>query len=432
MRKIFSLIAAVLFAGSMMAEATVLYTLDATADANKTSNNGYATEGTVTVSGVTWACQGNGTMAPWRIGGKSLTNEKRVVYTKTAYGYALESIDLTIGAASSVTINSITLTHSLNADFSDGTVVNAPSKAPNSKISFAPEGGFPANSYFKFTFDITISGTSNKFIEFKKVEFLGEAPSDPEISCGAALDFGVVFGKTLASVDKVLEIAAYNLTENIAAALETGAAYSLAAASVDKAGGDLTITFAPENSGLIEDKLTLSSAGATSVEVALSGKAVKTEHEGNNADPFVVEEAREIAFAHADGVTTKDSISVTGAVVKVLDLNDGRLSFSIGAGNDTVLCYRTYDAAGAKSLTINSAKVGDIVVVRGKLQNFKSGANNIAEVAYGKLISVEEPGPGTAISNTAVEAKAVKRFVNGQLVIEKNGVLYNALGTQLR
>ena len=36
----------------------------------------------------------------------------------------------------------------------------------------------------------------------------------------------------------------------------------------------------------------------------------------------------------------------------------------------------------------------------------------------------------TALSNTAVESKAVKFFENGQLVIIKNGVKYNALGAQ--
>ena len=37
----------------------------------------------------------------------------------------------------------------------------------------------------------------------------------------------------------------------------------------------------------------------------------------------------------------------------------------------------------------------------------------------------------TALSNTAVESKTVKFFENGQLVIIKNGVKYNALGAQL-
>lgn len=38
----------------------------------------------------------------------------------------------------------------------------------------------------------------------------------------------------------------------------------------------------------------------------------------------------------------------------------------------------------------------------------------------------------TAIDNNEAEVKAVKRIVNGQLLIEKNGVLYNAQGAQVR
>ena len=38
----------------------------------------------------------------------------------------------------------------------------------------------------------------------------------------------------------------------------------------------------------------------------------------------------------------------------------------------------------------------------------------------------------TGIENASANTKAVKRIVNGQLVIEKNGVLYNALGAEMR
>jgi len=37
-----------------------------------------------------------------------------------------------------------------------------------------------------------------------------------------------------------------------------------------------------------------------------------------------------------------------------------------------------------------------------------------------------------AVENTAIEGKAVKSFRNGMLVIEKNGKIYNALGTELK
>ena len=43
-------------------------------------------------------------------------------------------------------------------------------------------------------------------------------------------------------------------------------------------------------------------------------------------------------------------------------------------------------------------------------------------------VVVSNCGVATAIENTPVEVKAVKRIVNGQLFIESNGVLYNAQG----
>ena len=38
----------------------------------------------------------------------------------------------------------------------------------------------------------------------------------------------------------------------------------------------------------------------------------------------------------------------------------------------------------------------------------------------------------TAVDNTAVEAKAVKRIVDGQLLIERDGKTYNAQGVEVR
>ena len=44
----------------------------------------------------------------------------------------------------------------------------------------------------------------------------------------------------------------------------------------------------------------------------------------------------------------------------------------------------------------------------------------------------QDPGPGTALDNIAVEGKAVKAIVNGQLIIIKNGVQYNAQGAVVK
>ena len=55
----------------------------------------------------------------------------------------------------------------------------------------------------------------------------------------------------------------------------------------------------------------------------------------------------------------------------------------------------------------------------------------VRETAGGYILHKIEIGGGQAIENVFDGAKAVKTFENGQLVIIKNGVKYNALGAQL-
>lgn len=132
------------------------------------SNNSYTGNCDVTVGGITWNVAGNAQQVPWRLGGKSITKVDRTVYSKTAYTSAVSKIDLTVGAASSITVNSLKLVYSTNSDFSNSSEISKTFTA-SSTISF--EGEFPANAYYKFVFNVTVSGTSNKFVEFSKVEF---------------------------------------------------------------------------------------------------------------------------------------------------------------------------------------------------------------------------------------------------------------------
>ena len=64
--------------------------------------------------------------------------------------------------------------------------------------------------------------------------------------------------------------------------------------------------------------------------------------------------------------------------------------------------------------------------------NKETGAPfNVTDIVLVGDFAEEEPGEGQAIENTTVKSKAVKTIENGQLVIIKNGVRYNALGAQL-
>ena len=56
---------------------------------------------------------------------------------------------------------------------------------------------------------------------------------------------------------------------------------------------------------------------------------------------------------------------------------------------------------------------------------------NVKKLTKNAINYMTPQGPGQGIDNTVNDAKAVKFFENGQLVILKNGVKYNALGAQL-
>ena len=151
-----------------MAEESVFYTLEPATG----SNNSYTGNCDVIISGITWNVSGNAQMVPWRIGGKSITSVNRTVYSKTSMNSEISKVQLTVGGASNITVNSLTLTVASNEDFS--TVIENVSAtfAAKSTITFSPsEGKKWENAYFKFTFNVTVSGSSNKFVEFERAQF---------------------------------------------------------------------------------------------------------------------------------------------------------------------------------------------------------------------------------------------------------------------
>ena len=136
------------------------------------SNNSYAGNCDVTVNGIKWNITGNSQMDPWRIGGKSITNTDRTLYSKTPYPSALSKVEFVSGTVG-LTWNSLSLVYSTNADFSNAQTIKASSVGANMTIAFAPDGGFPADCYFKFVLNVTNTGSSNKYIQMSKVNFYG-------------------------------------------------------------------------------------------------------------------------------------------------------------------------------------------------------------------------------------------------------------------
>ena len=157
----------------------VYYTLD-TSGSVQTNNNGYSNSGSVEVDGIMWTLEGNGKINPWRIGGKSIEEVNRAVYTTTAMDEAITSVDLTIGAApSGITVNSLKLIVASDAAFSSVLDEVTATFEASSTIKFKPTSGdsWAKDAYYKFVFNVTVSSTSNKAVEFSKVVFYKAATS---------------------------------------------------------------------------------------------------------------------------------------------------------------------------------------------------------------------------------------------------------------
>lgn len=148
---------------------TACYTLDGTI---KDGNNGYDKESSITQNGISWGIVGNTDISPWRIGGKSINGVDRNVYTKTAYSSELSKIELVTGTAT-ITWNSLTLEYSTNSDFSNSQTIVASGIGGSKTITFAPDGGFPANCYFRFKFNVTNTSGSNKYVQLSAIKFYG-------------------------------------------------------------------------------------------------------------------------------------------------------------------------------------------------------------------------------------------------------------------
>ncbi len=177
------------------------YTLDTTLEESKGNNSAYNSDGYVDVSNIKWYCEGNMQMKPWRIGGKNITKTDRKVWTATSMSKEVTKVALTVGSASSITVNSLKLTVASDADFSNVIEEQNLNFVASSTINAVPaQGAWEEGAFYKFTFNVTVSGNSNKFVEFSKVEFYyddgGVEKSDPAFSYGDVEEYTINLGET--------------------------------------------------------------------------------------------------------------------------------------------------------------------------------------------------------------------------------------------
>lgn len=180
MKKVLSLLMMAMLAFGAWAE-TEYYTLDGTTTGG---SNGYATESEITQGDMTWMVTGNTTMSPWRIGGKSIENTNRPIYSTTPMGAAVTKVSLEVGAANNITVNSLTLIVASDEDFTTVLDEVSGSFSANSNIAFVPSTGteWAEDAYYKFVFNVTVSGSTNRFVEFKSATFYEDGGSTPSVA----------------------------------------------------------------------------------------------------------------------------------------------------------------------------------------------------------------------------------------------------------
>ena len=156
-------------------EGTLVYTLNG----NETGgSNGYATDSDITQGDIAWKAMGNTTMAPWRFGGKNLTNENRAIYSTTAISNNISRVEVTSGTATA-TVNSLTISvHNSAADAGSGSNAIA-TKTVTSGITSATvvlskeDATSWANKFYRIVYNVS-AGSSNQYVQFVKAEFYGE------------------------------------------------------------------------------------------------------------------------------------------------------------------------------------------------------------------------------------------------------------------
>ncbi len=221
-----------------ISKADAAETLDYTLDGTTTGgSSGYDTESSIDQGDVSWSVVGNTTMSPWRIGGKTMSGVSRLVKSTTIVSTGnITKVELSVGTASSITVNSLKLYVGTSAGGSETSTVTQ-SFAANSTITFnRPSGADWTGKYFTIDFNVSVSGTSNKFVQFKFAKFYREI-QEQTITGISVADVTLYAGQTVAP-----EVTA----QPNGATLPNDLSYSLSSVSpagcvtVDSSTGELT------------------------------------------------------------------------------------------------------------------------------------------------------------------------------------------------
>ena len=157
----------------------------ASAGNNLGTNTTYAGNCDVNINSITWnvtGVSGSSDYAGWRLGGKSLNNITRAIYSKTALPAEVTKIVVS-HSRMNITMNSFTVSvHSSAADAASGsnpvasftaTVNVGTQDAPKTNVFEKADNTSWAGCFYRIAYNVTNTGSSNKYVEFRGIELWG-------------------------------------------------------------------------------------------------------------------------------------------------------------------------------------------------------------------------------------------------------------------
>ena len=94
------------------------------------------------------------------------------IYSKTKMASNMGKIVITHGAASSITVNSMKVIVASDANFTNVVSELTPTFVANGSVTVnRPAGADWSNCYYKIVYNVSVSGNTNRYIQFVKAEF---------------------------------------------------------------------------------------------------------------------------------------------------------------------------------------------------------------------------------------------------------------------
>lgn len=198
------------------------------------TNNAYASSCDVAISGITWNVVGNSQLGDkiWGIGGKNISNQDRTIYSKTQMSSAISKIEMEASSESGITVNSVKLIVANDAGFTDKIDEVSVTFSSGNTMTIrpsSPKTEWDKNAYYKFVFNVTVSGNKNKKVTFSGAKFykiksaaFTITPVSNDDDMGTVALSGTTITATPASGYRVSTSTPYEVTSGTATVVDNG------------------------------------------------------------------------------------------------------------------------------------------------------------------------------------------------------------------